>query len=127
MATIFCPTCGSKATYMHAPPNYCAKCGQPYVPTFSSKPNLRSSLSNRNIRDDEDEIEGDDFDDDSSIRGDFYSDSNRVPRLSKISVEIDSSTDVRVFKMSDIIGEQTSKQFQTNKPRNLNDFIDEKE
>ena len=31
MASIFCPSCGSKSEYQFAAPNFCSKCGQPYA------------------------------------------------------------------------------------------------
>lgn len=131
MATIFCPSCGSKANYLHAVPNFCGKCGQPYIPTFSSKEKIKSAISSTRTSSDPDDQFDDEEDENwdgdemrSSTRGDFFSDSMRVPRLSKLNVEIDSSTDVRVFKMSDILGVE-NKSFNPPRTKNLNDLIDD--
>ena len=109
MANIFCPSCGSKSVYNISPPNFCGKCGLPYVQNNAPSARLsQSKFSSRKVlqQENDDHFEDDDDFDDESVAGSYYSDSNRVPRISKLSVEVDSSTDVRVFKFSDLISEK---------------------
>ena len=105
MANIFCPTCGAKSTYNLSPPNFCGKCGLPYAQTPQVNNRLSQSRlsSKRVIEQQNEDVYDDEEGDDESIAGSYYSDSNRVPRISKLSVEIDSSTDVKVFKFSDLL------------------------
>lgn len=108
MASIFCPACGCKSEYKFATPNFCYKCGSAY--------NQSSSCSNKNNESNNiDEDYQDDEEDDGDV-GDF-SNSTRVPRISKIQVEIDSSTDVKIVKFQDLLNGNSSSQFK--KPKNL--------
>ena len=111
MANIFCPTCGAKSIYNISPPNFCGKCGLPYVQTSQTSARLsQSKLASRKVaqqqQEDDDFFDENDDNSDGSIGGSYYSDSNRVPRISKLLVETDSSTDVRVFKFSDLLSEK---------------------
>ena len=116
MGNIFCPVCGSKSTYNLAPPNFCSKCGSAYNSTFvTDATQLSARMSSRrpiNTRveqqDPEDEEEFDDDEGDqggAKMVGSYFSDSTKVPRINKLAVDIDCSTDVRTFKLSDIIKE----------------------
>jgi hypothetical protein len=102
MASIFCPSCGSKAEYQFAQPNFCFKCGNPYSlshkRTYSSLANKPSTLSKKAVIDDEidEDDEGDDFDDDS------FSNSISVPRIRNLNVDIEASSAVRVYKIEDL-------------------------
>jgi hypothetical protein len=116
MGNIFCPVCGSKSTYNLAVPNFCSKCGSAYNSTFVATPteltrriSSRTSVNATTQRQDPDDEE--EFDDDEVVEGgakmvgSYFSDSTKVPRINKLAVEIDCSTDVRTFKLSDIIKE----------------------
>jgi hypothetical protein len=128
MANIFCPHCGSKAEYQFAAPNFCYKCGLPYsesraVPK-SQSPISRVSKS-RILRNEDldDQVEEDvEFDDDDSESTNI----NRVPRISKIQVEIDSSTDIRSYKFGDLVNGNSSSTFKRSKTVNLEDLLDER-
>lgn len=118
MNTIFCQSCGSKAQYNFAPPNFCAKCGQKYhTNTNQSKQLLsKSKFAKNNLRDD-DEFDDEDYEDDS---GADFSDSKFVPRIKNINVEIDSSTNVRVFTLGDLLNQKSQNQsFPLGKRQNL--------
>ena len=112
MASIFCSSCGSKSEYKFAAPNFCYKCGNPYSrssnflhssKTFKSEPSIDS------------EMEGEDYEDEDF--GEDFSNSTRVPRISKLHVEIDSSTDVKVVKFEDILNSNSNSSFK--RPKNL--------
>ena len=115
MATIFCPSCGSKSEYKFATPNFCFKCGSAYSQPSAIAQNSRnlkfsqSKDSDPDDRDDEEEDSDEDF-------GDF-SNSTRVPRISRLQVEIDSSTDVRVVRFGDLLNENSTSSFK--RPKNL--------
>ena len=115
MASIFCPSCGSKSEYKFATPNFCFKCGNSYSQSSSSPKivrNLKTSESKDSYPDERDEEE-EDFDEDF---GEF-SNSTRVPRISRLQVDIDSSTDVRVVKFGDLLNENSTSSFK--RPKNL--------
>lgn len=128
MANIFCPSCGSKAEYQFAAPNFCHKCGLPYSQSRavakSQSPTSRVSKSRISRNEDlDDQVEEDvEFDDDDSDSTDI----NRVPRISKIQVEIDSSTDMRSYKFEDIVNGNSSSSFKRSKTVNLDDLLDER-
>lgn len=112
MASIFCSSCGSKSEYKFAAPNFCYKCGLPYS---RSNNFLNSSKSfktppSREIEDEDEDYEEEDSSED-------FSNSTRVPRLSRLQVEIDSSTDVKVVKFEDILNNNSTSSFK--RPKNL--------
>lgn len=117
MGNIFCPACGSKSSYNLAPPNFCSKCGSAYNSTFITNssdlnkrmPSRRSTISRSQQVDNDEDFEEEEIDDDTGggaklVEG-YFSDSTRVPRINKLAVDIDCSTDVRTFKLSDVIKE----------------------
>lgn len=112
MATIFCPVCGCKSEYKFATPNFCYKCGSAYNQSAASSYNLNKNYENNNNNGDSDEDDGEDDGD----MGDF-SNSTRVPRISRLQVEIDASTDVRVVKFEDLLNSNSISEFK--KPKNL--------
>jgi len=109
MATIFCPVCGSKSEYKFAIPNFCYKCGSAY--------NQSTNLNKKNLVNDD--YEENDDEDGSEDESDF-SNSTRVPRISRLQVEIDASTDVRVIKFQDLLN-NTSSPFERPKNLDLNE------
>lgn len=103
MASIFCPSCGSKSEYQFAAPNFCSKCGQPYTGrTSHKKMPISAQVKLRKTQSDEQDFIEDD-EDIESYAEDVFSDSTRVPRLRSLQVDIDHSSDIRVVKMSDLI------------------------
>jgi hypothetical protein len=118
MASIFCPSCGSKSEYKFATPNFCFKCGSSYSQTSNSikATNVSTTIQSKNL----DPDERDDWDDeDEDSEGDFgdFSNSTRVPRISRIQVETDSSTDVKIIKFGDLLNENSASSFK--RPKNL--------
>jgi len=116
MGNIFCPVCGNKSTYNLAPPNFCSKCGSAYNSTFvTDSTELSRRMSSRrpaNARIQQEDPENEEeFDDEEGVEGgakmvgSYFSDSTKVPRINKLAVDIDCSTDVRTFKLSDIVKE----------------------
>ena len=126
MANIFCPNCGFKTSYQFAVPNFCSKCGKPYIKSkanhFSSKRPIVNSMQDP---DDDEEDEGWD-EDDLRIMGEDFSDSLFVPNIKKINVELDySNSEVKSFKFGEIFGENVSEgnRFPIKKPKNLSDLL----
>jgi hypothetical protein len=135
MALIFCPQCGSKAEYQFAPPNFCAKCGVSYQASPSKPANLlskrlqkpsRLAAAAQDAEDDEEEFEDDE--EGGTGGGSFYSDSNRVPRLRGLAVDLDHSSANRVMKIGDLIQEVEGSAapqfngFRPQRPRDINEL-----
>lgn len=118
MASIFCPSCGSKSEYKFAVPNFCFKCGGAYSQSSNSSQINRSLKTSELKTSDPDERDDWDNEDDDSEEGfSDFSNSTRVPRISRLQVEIDSSTDVRVVKFGDLLNENSTSSFK--RPKNL--------
>ena len=125
MATIFCPSCDSKSEYQFSAPNFCSKCGKSYIEKYQSA-NLASSLKrtrNSSTKNDISKDPDEDFEEDDDFDSEDFSNASRVPRINKIQVEIDSSTDVKVFKFEDLTNQNYNNEFKPQKGRNLNDLI----
>jgi hypothetical protein len=122
MASIFCSSCGSKAEYKFSAPNFCGKCGSSYSPQRSIQAKkISSPVLERNVsRDDEDdeynEEDGDELDSDS------FSNSNHVPRIRKLNVDIDLTPAFRTTTIGEIFGESRSNNFQISKRKDLEDL-----
>lgn len=140
MALIFCPQCGSRAEYQFAPPNFCAKCGVSYQQSHKpagllsqrqqKSPRLSSvKQAQANVEDFDDE----NLDDDDEDEGSSFSDSNRVPRLRGIAVDLDHSSPNRVFKIGDLIQEaegsapQFNSSFRPPTRRDINDLSNDRQ
>ena len=130
MKSIFCPSCGAKSEYQFAVPNFCSKCGKPYLENANSSVKVPPALSkmrnarfNQNPPEERDHDYDDDYDD-AGGNDDDFSNASRVPRISRISVDIDSTTDVKVFKFEDLLSGGVS-EFKRSKNRNLDDLVDE--
>lgn len=112
MASIFCSSCGSKSEYKFAPPNFCYKCGSGYSRSLNfsnSSKNFKAELAQ------DTEVEDEDYEDEDSSED--FSNSTRVPRISRLQVEIDSSTDVKVVKFEDLLNNNSTSSFK--RPKNL--------
>lgn len=123
MASIFCPHCGSKSEYKFSPPNFCYKCGMSYggISTSIQKHKQVSRSRRSQVEDMDDDV---DFEEeDQGGEESYFSNSTRVPRISKLNVDIDTSSDVRVVKFSDLMSPsyETSK-FPRGKTQNLSDL-----
>ena len=122
MATVFCPSCGSKTTYQFAAPNFCSKCGQPYLSKSSVALKAKKSFV------EDDVVAEDDSDDDEFASSDVESFSNSliVPRISRIQVDLDFSTsEVKTFKFGEIFGENSNaeQKFPIKRARDINDLL----
>jgi hypothetical protein len=127
MATIFCPSCGSKSEYQFSMPNFCSKCGKSYIEKYENA-NATSILQKRkkiNTKVEDNDDFDNDFEDDDDFDAEDFSNSSRVPRIGKIQVEIDSSTDVKVFKFDDLVNGTVNNEFKIQRSRNINDLINE--
>jgi hypothetical protein len=115
MASIFCPSCGSKSEYKFATPNFCFKCGSAYSGSsnFTQSSKIFKQTSSKQSIEDDDTYE----DEDSDENFEDFSNSTRVPRISKLQVEIDSDTDVRVIKFEDFLNGNLNSKFK--RPKNL--------
>lgn len=123
MASIFCPHCGSKAEYKFSPPNFCYKCGMSYggISTSVQKHKQVSRSRRSQVEDADDDVEYESEEDE--VGESYFSNSTRVPRISKLSVEIDTSSDVRVVKFSDLMSPSyETSQFPRGKTQNLSDL-----
>jgi len=123
MASIFCPSCGAKSEYQFSAPNFCSKCGKPYlesrIETFTSQ--MRTAKSKKqNFRQNEDTF--DEVEDSDDNDGGDFSSATRVPRITRLDVEIDSSTDVRVIKFGDLVNQNGDSSFAKGKSLYLDDL-----
>ena len=130
MASIFCPTCGFKSEYQFSAPNFCSKCGKPYLEAhgISKSANLTSQMRSARFKTPTQQNEElyDDEDEDSDDSGtDSFSNAVKVPRIRKLDVDIDLSTDVRVVKFENLLnGNSNSDVFLKSRSRQLDDLID---
>ena len=127
MASIFCPSCGSKSEYQFAPPNFCSKCGQPYAGrTLHKKMPTSAQVKLRKTQSDEQDFSEDD-EEVESYAEDVFSDSTRVPRLRSLQVDIDNSSDVRVVKMSDMLnGNFEQQSLKLGQRQSIDEVMDER-
>ena len=123
MAFIFCSHCGSKAEYKFSPPNFCYKCGMSHggIATSVQKHKQISRSRRSEANDIEDEGEYEDTEDENGES--YFSNSTRVPRITRLSVDIDASSDVRVIKFSDLMSPSyEATQFPKGKTQSLSDL-----
>jgi DNA-directed RNA polymerase subunit RPC12/RpoP len=124
MASIFCPSCGSKAEYQFSIPNFCSKCGKSYVEKYqnTNSASILKKTRNLNTKIDPPKDADEDFEEEDDFDPEEFSNASRVPRINKIQVEIDSSTDIKVFKFEDLLNSNYNNEFKPSKGRNLNDL-----
>lgn len=115
MAFIFCPSCGSRSEYKFATPNFCFKCGSAYSGSsnFTHSSKTFKNTASKTVSDDEDIYDDEEVEEDSED----FSNSTRVPRISRLQVEIDSDTDVKVMKFEDFLSGNSNSSFK--RPKNL--------
>ena len=124
MPLIFCSSCGNKSEYQFSPPNFCSKCGNPHSSKIGSRKSLSSSKEV--ARDPLSEQDSDNEDDYENEEEDFFSNSTRVPRINSIKVDIESSSSVRVVKMSDIVnGNLSEEKLKLGNRKDINNILNE--
>jgi hypothetical protein len=130
MASVFCPSCGFKSEYQFSAPNFCSKCGKPYLEAhgIARSANLASQMRSskfKNTKQPPQEEYDDEDIEDNSDESESFSNATKVPRISRLDVEIDSTTDVRVVKFEDLLnGGSSANQFPRSKNHQLGDLID---
>jgi hypothetical protein len=124
MASIFCPNCGCKAEYKFSAPNFCYKCGLPYnIGSSAVQKHKQISRSKRTADEDVDFAEESE---DEDVEETYFSNSTRVPRISRLNVDIEMSSDVRVVKFSDLTSPNyEATKFPKGKTQNLSDLSDD--
>ena len=124
MPLIFCSSCGNKSEYQFSPPNFCSKCGNPHSSKIGSRKNLSSSKEV--ARDPLSEQDSDNEDHDENEEEDFFSNSTRVPRINSIKVDIESSSSIRVVKMSDVVnGSLSEEKLKLGNRKDINNILNE--
>lgn len=107
MKKMFCPNCGKKHEFNHAPPNFCSGCGNPLTSTARKAPSSSPS------KEDEELDEGE-------------TDVSEVPYLDNFEVEVDQIRSHGGATLGDVLMKPTPPDF-TPKPReDLGDFLDAK-
>jgi hypothetical protein len=126
MAFIFCPHCGCKAEYKFSAPNFCHKCGLPYNSGTSAVQKHRQLSRSKRLRDEDLEEEPEDIENEDDTGESYFSNSTRVPRISRLNVDVEMSSDVRVVKFSDLISPNyEATKFPRGRTQSLSDFSDE--
>lgn len=124
MALIFCSSCGNKSEYQFSPPNFCSKCGNSYSIKFKNKENISISKKFSDQLNVEQDLYEDE--DESNEEENFFSNSTRVPRISSIKVDIETSSSIRVVKMSDIVnGNSNEAKLKLGNRKDINEIINE--
>jgi hypothetical protein len=124
MPLIFCSSCGNKSEYQFSPPNFCSKCGNPHSSKIGSRKSLSSSKEV--ARDPLSEKDSDNEDDYENEEEDFFSNSTRVPRINSIKVDIESSSSIRVVKMSDVVnGNLSEEKLKLGNRKDINNILNE--
>jgi len=115
MAFIFCPSCGSRSEYKFATPNFCFKCGSAYSGSsnFTQSSKTFKNIASKTVGNDEEVYDEEEAEEDSED----FSNSTRVPRISRLQVEIDSDTDVKVMKFEDFLNGNSNSSFK--RPKSL--------
>lgn len=125
MASIFCPSCGSKSEYKFSAPNFCSKCGSSY--SGNNKPLSTSNLAlsrSKNINQDIDEDDDEDFED---VDDESFSNSNRVPKISRLNVDIDLTPTYRTTTFGEILGQGEGSSFKQSSRKSLEDLRNQQE
>jgi hypothetical protein len=113
MSVIFCSECGKKHEYSFSKPNFCSGCGSSLGASMAAKKPQKKILAARSRQE---EIDEDDYDEDSS-------DSEGIPMIDEIQVDIESIESVNVFSLGSIFGQpQTQVRKSNRRPTSLEDF-----
>jgi hypothetical protein len=125
MSLIFCSNCGNKSEYQFSPPNFCSKCGTSYSSRFGVK-KTKSSIKDKSQNSSSEEEYFEEIND-SSEDEDFFSNSTRIPIINSIKVDIESYSNIRVVKMSDIVnGNSSEDKLKLGARKDINELLDEK-
>lgn len=108
MKSLFCFSCGFKMEYNHAPPNFCAKCGEAQGST-ATKP--KTSVPPNSLDEDETNVE-------------------ELPDIQKLEFENEDNVAElpagSQFTLGDLLGKPTESDYKGSKRRDLSEFIDDK-
>jgi predicted amidophosphoribosyltransferase len=111
MSHLFCHSCGTKLSYAHAQPNFCAKCGQPLNSSTASSHNTAEGLNTLK---------------ESVVVSQDETDASSVPSIGKLQVEYDTS-DHNSFTLGSLVGEKgEANPRKRAESRSINEYIDEK-
>jgi hypothetical protein len=125
MGSIFCPSCGSKSEYKFSAPNFCSKCGNSYLGNNKSLSTSNLGLSHsKKINQDIDEDDDEDFED---TDDETFSNSNRVPKISRLNVDIDLTPSYRSTTFGEILGQGESSSFRQSSRKSLEDLKNQQE
>lgn len=102
MSVIYCSECGKKHEYNFAKPNFCSGCGNPFGAAKLKKQKPKEEEEDYDDEDEDDDEE--DFEDD----GESFTNSNRVPNIRKIQVEVETSATYNTFDLGSIIGSESN-------------------
>lgn len=109
MSVIYCSECGKKHEYNFAKPNFCSGCGNPFGAAKLKKQKPQQEEEEEEYDDEEEE----DFEDD----GESFTNSNRVPNIRKIQVDVETSAQYNTFDLGSIIGSEANPVPKGNMPK----------
>jgi hypothetical protein len=114
MNATFCSNCGSKHPYTYAKPKFCSSCGT------SLGAELKTAATKASVDDEYD----DDFEDEDGES----TNSNHVPRISKLQFDLEDYSEYQSFSLGSIFGDNSppTNQSKRRKSQNLDDFVNEK-
>lgn len=105
---MFCPNCGKKHEFNHAPPNFCSGCGNPLTATARTKSTKPSSTA------EEEDLEEDETDVD------------EVPDLDELEMEVEQIGSNGSVTLGDVLMKPTAPDFKPKPREHLGDFLDGK-
>jgi ribosomal protein L37E len=115
MNSTFCPNCGVKHTYNYSKPKFCSSCGNALGAVLTQP--VKASKT-RSI---EDDYEDEDFDPENS-------DSDYIPRITKLQVDIEKDSEYNSFSLGSIFGQgsEPSKTTRRRSAASVDDFVNQK-
>lgn len=121
MSAIFCSSCGMKHTYQYAVPKFCSGCGSSLGAVMQTAPKKTVAKASKE--------EDDDVDDD--LDDEVFSDSDYVPNIRKIQVEVETASNINTFTLGSILnqksdGTQNEPFRRSSRARSVDDFVNEK-
>lgn len=116
MSVIYCPECGKKHEYNFAKPNFCSGCGNAFGMAKLKKSDKKTKKEEEYDDDDDDDEE---FEDDDES----FSNTNHVPNIRKIEVDIQTAAQYNTFDLGSIIDPESRSKPQAPAPRRKNRSI----
>ena len=115
MNSTFCPNCGVKHTYNYSKPKFCSSCGNALGAVLAQP---AKASKTRSI---EDDYEDEDFDPENS-------DTDYVPRITKLQVDIEKDSEYNSFSLGSLFGQQDDSQKSSGRRRasSIDDFVNTK-